>query len=102
MATGTVTEEANLVYDYEGTGPVLLAIAGGGGDGARYAAISAALADGYSVVRYDRRGRARSTAGPSPDSTSPCRRATQRPLSGHSASRHTCSATAAARISVSR
>jgi pimeloyl-ACP methyl ester carboxylesterase len=64
MATGTVrTEEADLVYDYEGTGPVLLAIAGGGGG---YAAISGALADGYTVVRDDRRGRARSTAGPTP------------------------------------
>lgn len=60
------TEEADLVDHDEGTGPVLLAIAGGGGDGARYTAISAALADGYRVVRYDRRGRARSTAGPSP------------------------------------
>jgi hypothetical protein len=51
MATGTVrAEEADLVYDYDGTGPVLLAIAGGGGGGARYAAISAALADEYRVV----------------------------------------------------
>ena len=101
MATGTVTEEADLVYDYEGTGPVLLAIAGGGGDGARYAAISAALADGYSVVRYDRRGRARSTAAQARIRHRPAgaRRSGHYPASGE---QDTCSAAAAARISVSR
>ena len=34
---GTVhTEGANIIYDYEGDGPLLLTIAGGGGDAMRY------------------------------------------------------------------
>lgn len=57
------TEGADIVYDYEGAGPLLLTIAGGGGDGARYAGISAYLKDSYTVVRYDRRGNSRSTGG---------------------------------------
>src|SRR5579859_5584484 len=61
--TGTVhTEGANIVYDYEGEGPLLLTIAGGGGDAARYAPISNILADEYTVVNNDRRGNSRSTA----------------------------------------
>jgi pimeloyl-ACP methyl ester carboxylesterase len=60
--TGIVhTEGANIVYDYEGDGPLLLTIAGGGGDAIRYAPISRMLADAYTVVSYDRRGNSRST-----------------------------------------
>lgn len=60
--TGTVqTEGANIVYDYEGDGPLLLTIAGGGGAAIGYAPLSSILADEYTVVRYDRRGNARST-----------------------------------------
>ena len=59
--TDTVhTEGANIVYDYVGSGPLLLFIAGGGGDGSRYAPISNILADEYTVVSYDRRGNSRS------------------------------------------
>ncbi len=62
--TGTVqTEGANIVYDYEGEGPLLLTIAGGGGNGARYAPIAGILAAEYTVVNYDRRGNSRSTDG---------------------------------------
>ena len=44
--TGTVhTEGANIVYDYEGDGPLLLTIAGGGGDAMRYAPISSILSN---------------------------------------------------------
>lgn len=57
------TEGADLAYDFEGSGPLLLTIAGGGGDGQRYAGISAHLKDRYTVVRYDRRGNSRSTGG---------------------------------------
>lgn len=61
-ATGTVrTEGADLAYDYQGDGPVLLLISGGGGDAGRYARISSALADEYTVVSYDRRCNSRST-----------------------------------------
>lgn len=60
--TGTVnTEGANIVYDYEGDGPLLLTIAGGGGDAMRYAPISRILANEYTVVSYDRRCNSRST-----------------------------------------
>ncbi|MDQ6693482.1 MAG: alpha/beta hydrolase [Chloroflexota bacterium] len=66
--TGTVhTEGANIVYDYEGAGPLLLTIAGGGGDAHRYAPLSSFLADAYMVVNYDRRGNARSTGDSSAD-----------------------------------
>lgn len=64
MTTDTVHNEgADLVYDSRGDGPVLLLIAGGGGDGARYARIAEALADEFTVVTYDRRGNSRSTGG---------------------------------------
>jgi pimeloyl-ACP methyl ester carboxylesterase len=66
--TGTVhTEGAKIVYDYVGNGPLLLFIAGGGGDGSRYAPISNMLADEYTVVSYDRRGNSRSTGDTSVD-----------------------------------
>jgi len=61
-ATAKVTTEGgDIVYDYEGHGPVLLTIAGGGGDASRYAGISRLLQDDYTVVRYDRRCNSRST-----------------------------------------
>jgi len=66
--TGTVdTEGANIVYAYEGDGPLLLTIAGGGGDAMRYAPISHILGDEYTVVNYDRRCNSRSTGDASVD-----------------------------------
>jgi pimeloyl-ACP methyl ester carboxylesterase len=68
MQTGTVvSEEAELVFDYEGSGPLLLTISGGGGTAPRFAPISSILKDEYTVVRYDRRGNSRSTG----DTTQP-------------------------------
>ena len=62
MPTAKVTtEDAEIVYDYEGAGPLLLTIAGRGGLGSRFAGISAILQDDYTVVRYDRRCCGRST-----------------------------------------
>jgi pimeloyl-ACP methyl ester carboxylesterase len=55
------TEGADIAYDYEGAGPLLLTIAGAGGDGKRFSGISAILKDEYTVVRYDRRCCTRST-----------------------------------------
>ena len=54
--TGTVTTDgAEIVSDYEGSGPILLTIAARGGTGGRYAGLSSILKDEYTVVRYDRR-----------------------------------------------
>ena len=55
------TDGADIYYDYEGSGPLLLMIAGGGGDGERYSQVSEILADEYKVVRYDRRCSSRSS-----------------------------------------
>ncbi|WP_433465569.1 alpha/beta hydrolase [Spirillospora sp. CA-128828] len=55
------TEGADIVYDHQGDGPLLLMISGGGGEAAQYARISAILAPHYTVVSYDRRGNSRST-----------------------------------------
>jgi pimeloyl-ACP methyl ester carboxylesterase len=55
------TEGADIVYDYEGQGPLLLLIAGGNGNGARYGRLAALLASDYTVVSYDRRAECRST-----------------------------------------
>lgn len=58
------TEDADIVYDREGRGPVVLTIPGGGGNGARFARLSAHLSDDYCVVRYDRRCNSRSSGDP--------------------------------------
>ena len=56
VRTRTVTTDgADIVYDYEGSGQILLTIAARGGTGARYAGLSAILKTDYTVVRYDRR-----------------------------------------------
>lgn len=56
-----LTEGAEIAYDVEGQGPLLLLIVGGNGDSRRFTALSAQLADRYTVVRYDRRANFRST-----------------------------------------
>ncbi len=55
------TEGADIVYDHQGDGPLLLMISGGGGDSRRYDAIRPMLAGEYTVVSYDRRCNSRST-----------------------------------------
>ncbi|WP_432974855.1 alpha/beta fold hydrolase [Dactylosporangium sp. CA-233914] len=61
MTQGFVTTEgADIVFDAEGAGPLLLLISGGGGDAARYKGVSSLLSDKFTVVRYDRRGNHRS------------------------------------------
>jgi pimeloyl-ACP methyl ester carboxylesterase len=68
MTTATVqTEGAEICFDYEGAGPLLLLIAGAGGSGQRYAPVSTLLKDEYTVVCYDRRCNARSTGDPTRD-----------------------------------
>jgi len=52
---------AQLHYEVSGSGPVLLTIPGGPADAATFAALAGALADRYTVVRYDPRGVSRSS-----------------------------------------
>ena len=52
---------ARLRYFVQGSGPLLVLIAGGHGDASRSAALAAHLADFYTVLTYDRRGLSGST-----------------------------------------
>lgn len=49
------SDEADLYFERRGDGPPLLLITGGGGDAGYYAALAEILADGYTVLSYDRR-----------------------------------------------
>ena len=61
MKAGTLrVPGANLHYEVRGSGPVLLLIHPGGGDGHAFDAIADYLAHRYTVVAYDRRGLSRS------------------------------------------
>ncbi|MFI6473868.1 alpha/beta fold hydrolase [Streptomyces sp. NPDC050516] len=60
-ATGTLkVPGATLRYEVRGAGPVLLLIAGGGGDAGIFEPVADALADRFTVVTYDPRGHSRS------------------------------------------
>lgn len=59
-----VVDGAEIFYDVEGSGPLLLMIAGRGGTGGRYAGTSTELKDAFRVVRYDRRCCGRSSGDP--------------------------------------
>src|SRR4051794_31594419 len=61
------TEGAQIVYDYQGRGPLLLLISGGGGDAARHQRLASLLAEEYTVVSYDRRCNSRSTGDTTQD-----------------------------------
>lgn len=62
MTSHTVASEgAVLAYAQAGSGPLLIMIAGAGGLGGAYQKAAARLADGYTVVTYDRRCHGRST-----------------------------------------
>ncbi|OAR22871.1 hypothetical protein A8W25_25260 [Streptomyces sp. ERV7] len=54
---------AILHYEKRGTGPVLLMIPGGGGDASSFDLVGADLADRFTVVAVDPRGKSRSAAG---------------------------------------
>ncbi|WP_213956144.1 MULTISPECIES: alpha/beta fold hydrolase [unclassified Variovorax] len=55
------TEGADIAFDIEGQGPLLLLVVGGNGDSRLFTQLSAHLADRYTVVKYDRRANSRST-----------------------------------------
>ncbi|KAA2261263.1 alpha/beta fold hydrolase [Solihabitans fulvus] len=69
LTTGTVpVPGARLYYELRGAGPVLLMIAGAGGDAGYFASIAGLLADRHTVLTYDRRGNSRSRlTGPAGD-----------------------------------
>lgn len=54
--------DATLHYEIRGTGPVLLMIPGGGGDAGTFDIVGAYLADRFTVVSVDPRGKSRSAA----------------------------------------
>jgi pimeloyl-ACP methyl ester carboxylesterase len=59
---------AQLYYEMQGTGPVLLMIPGGPTDAGIFASLAKCLVDRYTVVRYDPRGNSRSVLdGPAED-----------------------------------
>jgi pimeloyl-ACP methyl ester carboxylesterase len=58
------TGATKLYYELRGSGPALLLITGGTGDAGEWAAVAPGLADGHTVITYDRRGMSRS---PRPD-----------------------------------
>ena len=58
------TGATKLYYEMRGSGPPLLLITGGAGDAGEWAAVAPGLADGHTVITYDRRGMSRS---PQPD-----------------------------------
>jgi len=60
-SAAVLNEGANIAYDMEGEGPLLLLVVGGNGDSKLFTKLSANLADRYTVVKYDRRANARST-----------------------------------------
>lgn len=63
--SGSITVNGTDIYhEIRGRGPSVAFIAGGGGDGGTYDAVAALLADEFTVLTYDRRGRSRS---PRPD-----------------------------------
>ena len=51
---------ATLYYEVRGSGPILLLIPGGNGDGDAYQSLATQLAERYAVITYDRRGFSRS------------------------------------------
>jgi pimeloyl-ACP methyl ester carboxylesterase len=58
---------AQLYYEVQGSGPVLLMIPGGPTDAGIFAPLAALMSDRYTVVRYDPRGNSRSVLGGPPE-----------------------------------
>jgi pimeloyl-ACP methyl ester carboxylesterase len=56
----TSADGTSLAYDRTGSGPALILVGGGLDDGAENAPLGPALADGFTVFNYARRGRAES------------------------------------------
>jgi pimeloyl-ACP methyl ester carboxylesterase len=61
---------AQLYYEVQGAGPVLLMIPGGPTDAGIFASLAELMSDRYTVVRYDPRGNSRSVLDGSPEDQS--------------------------------
>jgi len=55
---------AELYYEIRGSGPPVVLIMGGTGDGGHFDTLADFLADEFTVVTYDRRGNGRSPVPP--------------------------------------
>ena len=67
MPTVTSTDGSTIAYDQVGTGPVVVLVAGAFNDRTTCAALADALADRYTVVNLERRGRGASTDAIAPE-----------------------------------
>jgi pimeloyl-ACP methyl ester carboxylesterase len=61
---GVTVNGAELYYEVRGSGPPVLLIMGGTGDGGHFDTLADRLADEFTVVTYDRRGNGRSPIRP--------------------------------------
>src|SRR4029078_3966766 len=68
---GVTVNGAELYYEIRGSGPPVLLIMGGTGDGGHFDPLADVLADEFTVVTYDRRGNGRSPVPPGWTTTSP-------------------------------
>src|SRR4029077_16102277 len=68
---GVTGNGAELYYEVRGSGPPVLLIMGGTGDGGHFDTLADRLADEFTVVTYDRRGNGRSPVPPGWTTTSP-------------------------------
>ena len=68
---GVTVNGAELYYEVRGSGPPVLLIMGGTGDGGHFNTLADRLADEFTVVTYDRRGNGRSPIPPGWTTTSP-------------------------------
>jgi pimeloyl-ACP methyl ester carboxylesterase len=62
---------AQIYYEMQGSGPLLLLIPGGPADAGAFATLAPLLADRYTVVAYDPRGNSRSTFDGAPEEQRP-------------------------------
>ena len=70
MPTVTVNG-TELYHEIRGSGPTVLLIMGGSGDGGHFDAFADLLADEFTVITYDRRGNGRSPVPAGWQTTSP-------------------------------
>ena len=93
MLEVTSADGTRIGCEVDGTGPALLLVHGSTADRHRWAAVRAALAERFTLVLMDRRGRGLSGDGPGRATRSRGRPRTSRPSSRRSGPRRSCSRT---------